>query len=169
VAKLHTLVYDRDCGFCRWSIAKVLAWDRGRALRAVALQEPEAAHLLGGMAPELRMASWHLVAPDGRVCSGGRAVEPLFRLLPGGRPVAAVAAIFPGLTESGYRWVARNRRCLGRLLRVEACSLDPGRRHETVAGGHSTAAEKRKTLAKTPTLKEEEQVWTASTGVCSGS
>lgn len=135
MAKLHTLVYDRDCGFCRWSIAKVLEWDRGGALRAVALQDREAEQLLGGMAPEHRMASWHLVAPDGRVCSRGRAVEPLFRLLPGGRPVAAVAAASAGLTESVYRWVARNRDRLGRLLRVEACPLDPGRRHETTAGG----------------------------------
>jgi hypothetical protein len=23
-----TLIYDSDCGFCRWLLAKVLAWDR---------------------------------------------------------------------------------------------------------------------------------------------
>ena len=30
------------------------------------------------------MASWHLVAPDGTIVSGGAAFEPLLRLLPGG-------------------------------------------------------------------------------------
>src|SRR5436190_23119771 len=28
-----TLLYDRDCGFCRWLLGKVLAWDRRGVLR----------------------------------------------------------------------------------------------------------------------------------------
>src|SRR5262249_60221531 len=31
------LIYDPDCGFCRWCLGKVLAWDRHRTLRPVAL------------------------------------------------------------------------------------------------------------------------------------
>ena len=37
-----TLIYDSDCGFCRWLLAKVLAWDRRGALRPVALETEEA-------------------------------------------------------------------------------------------------------------------------------
>jgi hypothetical protein len=33
-----TLIYDSDCGFCRWLLAKVLAWDRrGTLLIAIAV------------------------------------------------------------------------------------------------------------------------------------
>ena len=77
------LFYDADCGFCRWAIDKLLAWDRAGRLRPAALQGPEADRLLPGLSEETRMASWHLVV-DGDVYSGGAAAAPLLRLLPGG-------------------------------------------------------------------------------------
>ena len=42
------VLYDADCGFCRWSLGKLLAWDRRRLLRPVALQDPEAEAPAGG-------------------------------------------------------------------------------------------------------------------------
>ena len=75
----------------------------------MALQDPEADELLGGMDEERKMASWHLVTVDGRVYSAGAAFPPLLRLLPGGRPLAWLTATFPGLTERAYRYVARTR------------------------------------------------------------
>lgn len=110
------VLYDRDCGFCRWSLAKLLAWDRRRRLRPVAVQEPEAARLLAVMSEEERMASWHLVGPEGEVRSAGAALGPLLRLLPGGRPLGALAQRLPRTSELGYGWVARRRGLLGRLL-----------------------------------------------------
>jgi predicted DCC family thiol-disulfide oxidoreductase YuxK len=115
-----TVLYDSDCGFCRWSLAKLLAWDRHRRLRPVALQDPEADLLLGGMSGEERMASWHLVDSDRKVLSGGAALPPLLRLLPGGRPLAAIAARAPKLTERGYRSVVDHRGGLGRLVGARA-------------------------------------------------
>jgi predicted DCC family thiol-disulfide oxidoreductase YuxK len=112
----HAILYDRDCGFCRWSLGVVLRWDRGRRLWPVALQEPPAGRLLAGMPEEERMASWHLVAPGGEVASAGAAFAPLLRLLPGGGPLAALAHRFPGAAESGYRWVAGRRGVLGRMV-----------------------------------------------------
>ena len=122
------LLYDSDCGFCRWSVDKVLAWDRRRTLRAVALQDPEADVLLPGMDEAQRMASWHLIAADGRVFSAGAAAPPLLRLLPGGRAPATLLAAFPPLTNRAYRLVARNRDRLGRLMGQSACEVDPRRR-----------------------------------------
>ena len=120
---------------CRWSLAKVLAWDRRRALRPVALQDPEAARLLAGMDEDERMASWHLIGPDGRVVSGGAAFVPLGRLLPGGRRLAALAERWPRDAERAYRLVADHRSALGRLVtrgaaaraqrRIEARSASP--------------------------------------------
>jgi predicted DCC family thiol-disulfide oxidoreductase YuxK len=111
-----TLLYDRDCGFCRWCLSKVLALDRRRALRPVALQSEEARRLLAEMPESERMASWHLVDASGDARSAGAAFLSLFRLLPGGRPLAALAARAPRLTDRGYRWVAGNRSRFGKLV-----------------------------------------------------
>ena len=111
------LLYDADCGFCRWSVERVAAWAGRRTIRLVALQDVEADRLLAGFAEEDKMRSWHLVTSEGRVYSGGAVAPPLLRLLPGGRPLAATAAAFPTLTERAYRLATRNRRRLGALVR----------------------------------------------------
>jgi predicted DCC family thiol-disulfide oxidoreductase YuxK len=107
------ILFDSRCGFCRRSVSRLLRWDRHGRLRPVALQDPEADELLDGMAEDRKMASWHLVTPDGKVHSGGAAFPPLLRLLPGGRPLAALTAAFPRLTERGYQHVARTRGPVG--------------------------------------------------------
>lgn len=111
-----TVLYDAECGICRTLLAGLLGWDRRRRLRPLALQDPEADRLLADLAPEERLASWHLLSPDGARRSAGAALAPLLRLLPGGRAPAAACARFPAATERGYRWVAGNRAPLGRLL-----------------------------------------------------
>jgi len=110
------VLYDRDCGFCRWSLAQLLALDRRGRLRPVALETLEADRLLADLAPEQRAASWHLVSPDGRRWSAGAAAPPLLRLLPGGAGLAALLAVAPRATERTYRWVADHRSTLSRLL-----------------------------------------------------
>jgi predicted DCC family thiol-disulfide oxidoreductase YuxK len=76
---------------------------------------------------EERAASWHLVEPDGRVKSAGAALPPLLRLLPGGRPLAAVFDRFPRATARGYRWVADHRSVLGRGVSERARRRADGR------------------------------------------
>lgn len=120
------VLYDADCGFCRWAIDKLLVWDRAGRLRAEALQGSEADRLLPGLSEEAKMASWHLVV-DGNVYSGGAVAAPLLRILPGGRPLAPVVAAFPGLSDRAYRMVAGNRDRFGRLAGAR-CAVDPGRR-----------------------------------------
>lgn len=109
------VLYDADCGFCRWSLAKLLAWDRRRRLRPVAIDSPEGERLLTGLSASERTASWHLVA-DAERYSAAAAAPPLLRELPGGRPLAAVLERIPAPTERAYAWVAGNRRRLGRLI-----------------------------------------------------
>jgi predicted DCC family thiol-disulfide oxidoreductase YuxK len=111
-----TLFYDSDCGFCRWCLGKVLAWDRRHSLRPVAIQSEETGRILAGMPEEERLASWHLVDGDGTVRSAGSAFPGLLRLLPGGAPLAALTARFPGATDRAYRWVAGNRSRWGKLV-----------------------------------------------------
>jgi predicted DCC family thiol-disulfide oxidoreductase YuxK len=111
-----TLLYDRDCGFCRWCLGKVLAWDRRRSLRPVAIQSEEADRLLAGMPEDERLSSWHLVDGDGTVRSAGAAFPELFRLLPGGAPLEALTSRTPRATDRAYRWVAGNRSRWGKLV-----------------------------------------------------
>jgi predicted DCC family thiol-disulfide oxidoreductase YuxK len=103
------VLYDGDCGLCKWLLAALLRWDRGLRLRPIALQRSEAEHFLADLASTEQMASWHLISPTGARRSGGAAVVPLLRLLPRGRVPAAVFARFPRLTDRSYRWVAEHR------------------------------------------------------------
>jgi predicted DCC family thiol-disulfide oxidoreductase YuxK len=110
------VLYDADCGFCRWSLARLLARDAAHRLRPMALGTPEADTLLPDLTPEQRAASWHLIAPDGRRASGGAAAAPLLRLLPRGRAPAAMLERIPRLAERGYRWVADHRSLLSKTV-----------------------------------------------------
>jgi predicted DCC family thiol-disulfide oxidoreductase YuxK len=111
-----TVLYDEDCGFCRWSLGVLLRTDSRHQLRPVALQSPEAQRLLADLAPEERMASWHLISPAGDRSSAGAALPPLAALLPGGRLPAVGLALIPELDERGYRWVAGHRSWFGRVI-----------------------------------------------------
>ena len=130
----HSILYDPDCGFCRVCVAVLLRWDRDRRLRPVALTDPKAAPLLEGMPEDERMASWHLVdagwlgggaknAPNTNhpeIWSAGGAFSPLFRLLPGGAPLARLTDRFPAASERAYRWVADHRSLFGKPIPVAA-------------------------------------------------
>jgi predicted DCC family thiol-disulfide oxidoreductase YuxK len=114
------ILYDQDCGFCKWSLDKILAWDRSRRLRPVAIQSEEGGRLLAAVDPVARLDSWHLVLSDGRLFSAGAAAAPLARILPGGRPLAAVFGALPTQTDRAYRYIARHRNRWARLLRIDA-------------------------------------------------
>ena len=92
----------------------------------MALQDERARELLPEMPEPERMASWHLVGPDGSVASAGAAAAPLLRLLPGGAPLAALAERFPGAVERGYRRVVDHRGALGRPLAERAVARADG-------------------------------------------
>jgi predicted DCC family thiol-disulfide oxidoreductase YuxK len=126
-----TVIYDADCGFCKFSLALFLSWDRprkgpgrrepgARALRPLPLGTAEADRLLADLTPAQRNASWHLVDGSGRRNSAGAALAPALVLLPGGRFPAALVARMPHLTERGYRWVVDHRGSLGRFVPARA-------------------------------------------------
>lgn len=76
----YVLLYDRDCGICsafsRWiHIVDV----RGR-IRFQSIQSGRA--LLKGVPEERMLDAWHIVAPDGRVTTGGDAVPTLVGAFP---------------------------------------------------------------------------------------
>ncbi len=113
---MTTLLYDRDCGFCRTVLGFILMRDHERRIRPVALQDALAADLLPGMSEEDRLASFHLVAEGGRILSGGRALTALIADLPGCGAVAAALARAQPLVDAAYDVVAANRSRVGPLV-----------------------------------------------------
>ncbi len=111
-----TVIYDGDCGFCRWMLALLLRADTHRRLRPLALGVPESDDLLAALTPDQRAASWHLVSPDGDRTSAGAALTTVLALLPGGRMPAQALSRAPRATDRGYRWVADHRSVLGRAI-----------------------------------------------------
>ena len=103
------LLYDADCGVCKFILARVLELDRGR-FRPLALQDPRAAELLPGLGTEERMRSFHVVDSSGHVHSAG---DGLAELLP-------VLRRSPRLASRLYWLVAGNRSRLGKLVPVFA-------------------------------------------------
>ena len=95
--------YDRDCGFCRWTLAWILRWDRRRRLVPVPIERRE------------DLDSWHFERV-GRRWSGGRAFAPLLEELPGGHRLAPLARRLEWLLVPAYRWVADHRSALSRLV-----------------------------------------------------
>jgi predicted DCC family thiol-disulfide oxidoreductase YuxK len=111
--------YDGDCGFCRWTLAWLLRWDRRRHLRPVAIQSAEGDRELGDLG-EARLDSWHVVGDDGVRHSGGRAFAPALAELPGGRILAPLARRLERALVPAYEWVAAHRGGLARLVPARA-------------------------------------------------
>ncbi|HEX5713351.1 MAG TPA: DCC1-like thiol-disulfide oxidoreductase family protein [Solirubrobacterales bacterium] len=115
-----TLLYDGDCGVCKWGVAAILAWDRRRALMPRAIQGEQGEALLADLDPGERLSSWHLVSPAGRRFSAGPALAPLLRQLPGGSVPAAAISAFPRLTNRAYAWIAGHRSQLSKAVPAAA-------------------------------------------------
>jgi predicted DCC family thiol-disulfide oxidoreductase YuxK len=111
-----TVLYDERCGFCKWILAGLLEWDHHRRLAPRALQSEQAEALLADLSPKERLASWHLISPEGERLSAGAALAPLLRLLPGGRIPAHGVAAFPRFTNRAYGWVASHRTQLSKAV-----------------------------------------------------
>jgi predicted DCC family thiol-disulfide oxidoreductase YuxK len=122
-----TVLYDADCGFCRWSADKLRAWDVRRNITFQPIQSATGEELLRDVPADRRLASWHLADDRGTLSSAEEAVPEVLRLLPFGGPLATMTGRFPGVTGQAYRWVARHRGRLGRLVGERACSVDPSR------------------------------------------
>jgi predicted DCC family thiol-disulfide oxidoreductase YuxK len=114
------VLWDSDCGFCAFTLALLLRADRRRALRPAPIQGPEGERLLADLAPERRLASFHVVDDRGRRTSGGEALTELLRALPAGGALSALTGAVPGATDAAYRWVAGHRSLLSKPIPAAA-------------------------------------------------
>ena len=120
------LLYDGDCAFCRAWVDRIRRWDRRNRIEILPASERSRMSELPTLSDEAVNAAMHLVLPDGRVFSGGRAIPELLRRLPGGA-VPRLLFFVPGvpwLAGHAYGWVARRRHRFG--CRDGACGIGAG-------------------------------------------
>jgi predicted DCC family thiol-disulfide oxidoreductase YuxK len=103
------LIYDGECGFCRWAMHVIERLDRREVFRYCPFGHPVAESFLAGLDPGVRYESFHAVR-DGSLRSATAAARITLEQLPlGGLAVAL------GLHHL-YPVVARHRGLLGRLV-----------------------------------------------------
>jgi hypothetical protein len=112
---------EEDCGFRKWSLNRVLAWDgRHRRLRPVAIQSAEGAAVagrgVGAEAPRLLASGF----AGGEVRLAGAAAEPLARLLLGAAPASVRLSHVSAVDRARLRFVAGHRGGFARLVGVDS-------------------------------------------------
>jgi predicted DCC family thiol-disulfide oxidoreductase YuxK len=132
------VLYDADCGFCRWAMAWAVRRDHHHVLVTVPIQSPLGSELLVDVIPNDRLRSAHVVRDDGRRRSGGAAAADVLSVLPPTRALGQLARSVPRTTALLYGVVAARRMSFGRLVGKEA-----RRRADELLGATSamTAAE----------------------------
>lgn len=130
-----SVLFDRDCGFCQWTVRQLRGMDRHDRMRFIALQNASSGAAGADLADVARAypldRAIHVVSADGTVHAGGRAMLRILDALPGGRLLRPWVTL-PGaadLVDLVYMVVARNRNGLGRLVagsdEAPACVIDP--------------------------------------------
>lgn len=114
------VLYDKDCGFCRWSMAWALRRDARHTLVAVPIQSQLGAELLVDVNPSERLRSAHVIADDGSRHSGGAAAADVLSALPQTRALGRLADRLPAPTGLIYDFVAGRRRAFGRFVGEQA-------------------------------------------------
>lgn len=102
-----TLVYDDDCGFCKWSVAWL---NRTDAFETIGFSDLTAEQL-DRLDPGFENCM-HLLTDEGTFSCGEALERSLEETGTVGAAIVAVARHLPGWTwirERGYRWVADRR------------------------------------------------------------
>ncbi|MBI5688326.1 MAG: DUF393 domain-containing protein [Verrucomicrobia bacterium] len=126
------LIYDGGCGFCRASLARILALDPTGRIEPVDFRSIDVANLHPALTPEACHTRIYLLEPSARLSGGFHAFRRLSLWLPMLWPLAPLLNL-PGLGLIGtpvYDWISRNRFNL--LHRSHACETNacvrPGER-----------------------------------------
>ena len=112
----HVVLWDRDCGFCRRSVAWIERNDPQGRFECQPYQEWQGAEMTEALAADCARAV-HVVCRDGRVLRAGRAV--LFVVADLRWPTICRVLSWPPFVwgvEVGYAIVARNRQFFSRFL-----------------------------------------------------
>ncbi len=115
------LLYDGACGMCRRVIAALESRDRQKRIEAIPFQAAHRHLPSPPFTPELRERcerAVHVITPDGRILSAGRAMLFVLQTIGWGGRLPHILSYPPFiyLVELGYAIVARNRGFFSRFL-----------------------------------------------------
>lgn len=110
------VLYDDDCGFCRWSMAWALRHDARKRLVAVPIQSPLGAELLAELDEDERLRSAHVIDEHGARRSGGAAAADVLSELAPTRALGRLASRAPAPTSLLYGLIASHRHGVGRFV-----------------------------------------------------
>jgi predicted DCC family thiol-disulfide oxidoreductase YuxK len=114
------VLYDDDCGFCRWSIAWALRRVGGKRLVAVPIQSPLGDELLAELDEHERLRSAHVIDEHGARRSGGAAAADVLSALAPTRALGRLANRAPAPTSLLYDFVASHRHGFARFVGASA-------------------------------------------------
>jgi predicted DCC family thiol-disulfide oxidoreductase YuxK len=114
------VLYDTDCGFCRWAAARAVSLDHLGVLVPVPIQSSLGAELLVDLDPSDRHRAAHVIGDDGRRRSGGDAAADVLGVLPSTQALARLARSLPRTTNLLYGLVALRRQSFGQLIGPKA-------------------------------------------------
>jgi predicted DCC family thiol-disulfide oxidoreductase YuxK len=114
------VLYDNDCGFCRWSMAWALKQEARERLVAVPIQSQLGAELLAQLDERERLRSAHVIDDDGARRSGGAAAAEVLGTLAPTRALGRLAKRAPAPTSFIYEFVASHRHGFGRFVGQQA-------------------------------------------------
>jgi predicted DCC family thiol-disulfide oxidoreductase YuxK len=111
------LLYDAACRLCRFTARVAARLSRPGELDILPLQDPAADAFLSSVPPAERLATWRIALPGGELAGEGAGVPQLLVLLGRTRVLGRLLGLLPdGVLDAGYRFVAGQRRRLGRLV-----------------------------------------------------
>jgi predicted DCC family thiol-disulfide oxidoreductase YuxK len=113
------VLYDAECGFCRWAMAWAMRRDRDRQIVAVPIQSALGGELLADLPADERLTSAHVVL-EGRRRSGGDGAADVLSALPSLRLIGRLGHALPAVSASLYDFVAARRHRVGRLVGRQA-------------------------------------------------
>jgi predicted DCC family thiol-disulfide oxidoreductase YuxK len=115
-----TLIYDDNCPVCRESIDRLRKLDKLGIVKKVGLSEAEEKLPDDFELPDRDRLheEIHLITPDRKIIRGADAVATVAAMFPRSRWLGKLVML-PGVRTVArwvYRWVARNRQLLSRVL-----------------------------------------------------
>lgn len=105
------VVYDSDCGFCRWCAAMLKSWDKAERLCLVPAAQALSLQLHPQLTPKRCQQALQVILPDGQLLSGWDGLTAVAMRLPSLRWLGQLGAL-PLMRVVGrtfYRFVATHR------------------------------------------------------------
>lgn len=120
-------LYDGHCVICNTTRRLVRALDWFRRVEFLDLHQPQTKERFPHINHTQAMGEIHVIAPNGRIFAGFYGTRRMLRALPLGIPLWAILRlplIGDWLGVRVYRWIAKHRYAINRLLGVDLAQAE---------------------------------------------